>query len=120
MTRMGLARAALEQFHGDRIRVHIAIPFTALYPALHLQSVTLSLPGGDDEPDRHDRQASDPFTALYLPASHAAHVSPSGPVYPALHLQSVTLLLEGSEVDPDGHATHVSLDAEVLSWNVPA
>ena len=60
-------------------------------------------------PSGHSEQASDPFVALYLPASHAAQVPPSGPVYPALHLQSVTLSEDGREFDSDGQAVHVLL-----------
>jgi hypothetical protein len=30
-------------------------------------------------------QARAPAVSLYLPAPHAVHVPPSGPVYPALH-----------------------------------
>lgn len=37
-----------------------------------------------------------PMTALYLPAKHALHVPPLGPVYPGLHTQLV------SAVDPTG------------------
>jgi hypothetical protein len=32
--------------------------------------------------------AAGPVAFLYLPASHAVHVPPLGPVYPALHAQS--------------------------------
>eukprot|EP00961_Rhodomonas_salina_P218340 2950370-Rhodomonas_salina.1 len=50
----------------------------------------------------------EPLITLKLPASHAAHCPPSGPVYPALHRQSVTTPLPVSELDrfPAGHAMH--------------
>jgi hypothetical protein len=34
-------------------------------------------------------QSTLPVTALYFPATHAAHGPPLGPVYPALHVQFV-------------------------------
>jgi hypothetical protein len=51
--------------------------------ALVFASEPENLPAGQsvhaDEPD---------VASLYLPASHAVHVPPLGPVYPALHAQS--------------------------------
>ena len=41
-----------------------------------------------------------PDTALYVPAAHAVHVPPLGPVKPALHLQSEEASLPAGEVDP--------------------
>ena len=92
-------------------------PSSPVYPALHLQSVALPLPGADHDcmghathvlmltaattpeyvPPAHSTHAPDPFSALYVPITHASHCPPSGPVYPVLHLQSVTLPLPGSE-----------------------
>lgn len=48
-----------------------------------------------------------PVTALYFPATHAAHGPPLGPVYPTLHVQfvdTVQLLHEAPELV--GHASH--------------
>ena len=45
-------------------------------------------PAGDTELARHAVHAAGPVAFLYLPASHAVHVPPLGPVYPALHAQS--------------------------------
>ena len=44
----------------------------------------------------HSRHAALPMTFLYLPAAHALHVPPLGPVYPGLHTQLVRA------VDPTG------------------
>ena len=86
-----------------------ASPSSPVYPGLHTQSVAALLPLSEDEfsghnshalshvaaavveyvPAPHAKHPDDPFTALYLPASHAVHSPPSRPVYPALHLQSV-------------------------------
>ena len=41
-----------------------------------------------------------PGTALYLPARHAVHVTPLGPVKPALHAQSEEASLPTGEEDP--------------------
>jgi hypothetical protein len=44
---------------------------------------------------------------LYLPAAHAVHVPPSGPLKPALHVQEVRVALaEGDELLV-GHVSHV-------------
>jgi len=75
-------------------------PSGPVYPALHLQAVTLSFPAADVESD--DGQAKHsalPAVSLYVPATHAVHSPPSGPVYPALHLQSVTLSLPAGELE---------------------
>ena len=41
-----------------------------------------------------------PDTALYIPAAHAVHVPPFGPVKPALHAQSEEASLPAGEDDP--------------------
>ena len=41
-----------------------------------------------------------PDTALYVPATHAVHVPPFGPVKPALHAQSEEASLPAGEDDP--------------------
>ena len=41
-----------------------------------------------------------PDTALYVPAAHAVHVPPLGPVKPALHAQSEEASLPAGEDDP--------------------
>jgi hypothetical protein len=38
-------------------------------------------------------QAADPVNVLYLPATHAVHVPPSGPVDPALQMHAVKEVL---------------------------
>ena len=63
----------------------------------------------ENVPPAHASHAPDPFTALYVPSSHATHGPPSIPVYPASHLQSVALILPAEDDDLEGHATHVKL-----------
>jgi hypothetical protein len=61
-----------------------------------------------------------PVTALYFPATHAAHGPPLGPVYPTLHVQfvdTVQLLHEAPELV--GHASQLVVRPVVLE-NSPA
>jgi hypothetical protein len=47
-----------------------------------------------------------PDTVLYVPAAHAAHAPPSGPVYPALHVQALIAALCPRVFVFTGHCTH--------------
>jgi len=76
------------------------------------------LASGELEPAAHAVQASLPAAALYLPASHATHASPSGPVKPALHVQAVEAVLPSGELELDKHAVQASLPA--VSLYLPA
>ena len=82
-------------------------------PTLQVQLVKAALPAGELEFDgqvRHVELAEapilveyipvpqfvhrpDPVNALYLPATHAAHVPPSGPAEPALQVHAVKEVL---------------------------
>ena len=97
-----------------------APPLFPVYPALHSQSVTLSLPAVDVESDDgQSKQSAGPTISLYLPATHAVHSPPSGPVYPAMHSQSVTLSLPAADVaSDDGQSKHSALPA--VSLYLPA
>jgi hypothetical protein len=57
-------------------------------------------------PAEHGWQNEEPFTALYVPAGHATHASPSLPEYPFTQVQFVTTLLPKSDCVCAGHATH--------------
>jgi hypothetical protein len=59
----------------------------------------------------HREQDVDPFTSLNVPASHASHSPPFGPVYPASQTQSVASELPTSETVYAGHS--LQLVAEV-------
>jgi hypothetical protein len=59
----------------------------------------------------------DPFTSLYVPASHAVHFVPSGPVYPWLHLQLVGSPLPAPEYVWDGQSTHAEPDVAEYVWD---
>ena len=47
---------------------------------------------------KHSVQLAEPTTCLYVPATHALQVLPSGPAYPVLHLQSVKTVLPAGAV----------------------
>ena len=66
-------------------------------------------------PPSQSTQASDPFVALYLPASHATHTPPSGPEYPALHEQMLLPPPAVLECAYAGHALHVDPDVPPVS-----
>ena len=55
----------------------------------------------------HSVQAAEPFASLKLPASHAWHSAPSGPVYPLLHVQLVNAALPTPENACAGQSLHV-------------
>ena len=89
------------------------IPSGPVYPLLQVQLINIELPSAEcvyaghwlhvDSsispvpveyfPSEHCAHDDDPFTSLYVPAIHAAHAVPSGPVYPLLHVQLVSCLL---------------------------
>ena len=71
------------------------IPSRHTYRQIHLPRVRLwSVPEGQL---LHDPA---PDTALYVPAVHAVHVPPFGPVKPALQAQSEEASLPAGEDDP--------------------
>jgi hypothetical protein len=64
------------------------------------------------------KHVSAPATALYFPATHVAHVPPSGPEEPALHWQAVALLLPPGALEFGGHVTAWML-GELFSHEEP-
>jgi len=74
-------------------------------PAGHREQVDSSWAASDGEylPASHSAQAAEPGELLYLPAPHASHAPPSGPVYPALHWH---LALPAALPEKAGHAVH--------------
>ena len=73
-------------------------PATEVLPAPQsVQSVTASLPAGDDLPALQDEHVVAP-EAAYLPASHVTQVPPSSEVLPsAQSVQSVTASLPAGD-----------------------
>jgi hypothetical protein len=59
-------------------------------------------------PCEHSVQAAEPFVSLKLPAIHAAHSAPSGPMYPLLHVQFNRMLLPAPEYVCAGQSLHVA------------
>jgi hypothetical protein len=86
------------------------IPSEPVYPLLQVQLINIELPSGERVyaghwlhvdssispvsveylPLAHRVHGTEPFTSLYVPAIHAEHVTPSGPVYPLLQVQLVS------------------------------
>ena len=60
-------------------------------------------------PAGQETQAFEPVTVLYLPAAHAEHRPPLGPVYPVLHAQSVCDPLPGPVNELAGHKLQLGL-----------
>ncbi len=58
-------------------------------------------------PAPQSRHVEAPVIILYFPASHAAHLPPSGPVYPGLHRQLVRRLIPLIELELSGQEVHV-------------
>jgi hypothetical protein len=94
---MQLVKAALPagelEFDGQSLQIELAEDPTAVeyVPAVQLL------------------QRAEPVDALYLPASHAVHGPPSGPVDPALQMQLVKAALPAGELEFDGQSLHVEL-----------
>ena len=98
-------------------------PSGPVYPLLQLQLVSTPLPAPENAcagqslhvdseiwavsaeyvPLEHRVHGAEPFTSLYVPAMHAAHCIPSGPVYPLLQVQLVSCLLPMPEYECVGH-----------------
>jgi len=62
-----------------------------------------------------------PLSLLNLPAAHAVHAPPSGPVYPMLHLQFEIFFCdaENADVDAVGHAKQIAdLALVIAKWEM--
>jgi hypothetical protein len=100
--------------------VHSAPSEPAVYPATQMQSYTPSLPADELVPAGQLEHAPAPVTDLYLPASHAAHATPSdSAVCPAMQLQSPTPVLAKDELVPQGHAEHAPVPVSGLYVPTP-
>ena len=113
-------------------------PLGPLYPLLHIQSLRVLLPDGDDDPEgqlehvcgpvasivpayvplTQRAQEAEPVELLYVPAVHLVQDPPSGPLDPRLHVQSLIISLPGGDDDREGQTAHVA--SPVLDLKVPA
>ena len=90
-----------------------------MYPAKHKQSPAAVLPASELVCAGHAVQMPVPVVALYVPAPHAEHATPSvSAVYPATHEQSPAAVLPASELVCAGHA--VQMPAPAVALYVPA
>ena len=107
-------------------------------PLLHVQLLTDALPKDDDAfeghakhvlllaapncaeyvPAAHWVQGAAPDTSLNVPASHAEHIPPSGPVKPLLQVQLLSDMLPETDDEVEGH--FVQGPAPDTALNVPA
>ena len=60
-------------------------------------------------PPAQVEQVAAPANTLYVPAAHAAHEPPFGPVDPALQVQLVKAALPEGELEFDGQTKHVEI-----------
>ncbi len=65
-------------------------------------------------------QSELPVVALYLPATHAEHGPPFGPVEPVAQTQSSSVSLPAGEDCPAGHAVQVSAVAAIVVEYLPS
>ena len=92
--------------------MHASPSDVPLCPAKHWQSSRASLPDAELVPAGHVAHPPAPVTAVYLPAAHALHASPSeAAVYPATHTQSVNASLSAAELVCSGHAAQLPVSA---------
>ena len=59
-------------------------------------------------PPGHSVHGAVPLTSLCVPAPHATHAPPSGPVYPASQVQCERLLLPAPDTACAGHSLHAA------------
>ena len=106
--------------------VHVP-PFGPVEPALQVHAVSVGLATGESElvghakqvafsvaptvseyvPEEQGEHSDDPCTCLYVPAIHAVHSMPSGPVKPALQIQSEAASLAAGASEFAVHSEHV-------------
>jgi hypothetical protein len=88
--------------------LHATPSEAAVYPTTHLQSIKSMLPAAELVCEGHAVQPPAPAVALYFPAKHALHATPSDvPLYPGRHVQSTNSLLASEETVFEGHAAQV-------------
>ena len=118
-----------------------AAPSGPVYPLLQVQLVSSPLPKPECEcvghslhvaseiaamwgtmaalfcvlPCAHSEHGAEPLTSLYVPAMHAEHCIPSGPVYPLLQVQLVSMQLPSGECVYAGHWLHFASSISPVS-----
>ena len=90
----------------------VVVPGSALNPAGHCVQATAKLLVNVSA--GHVEHAALPDIFLTVPAAHATHGPPFGPVYPGLQEQSVMLVLPKDEFEFAGQLVHAALPFEDL------
>jgi len=88
-----------------------AAPYLPIRQVVHVAAPDASL----NFPASHCKQGPLPIADLYLPATHAVHVPPSGPDEPALQMQLVKAALPAGELESAGQAMHVEIDVALTT-----
>ena len=119
-----------------------AKPSTPKWPAVQMQRIKSSLPGGEELfaghalqssaealaspgeylPAAHNTHGEEPRVDLKVPLAQARHAENGGkPVYPRLQRHCEMLLLPSGECEAFGHTLHVASEvAEILDEYLPA
>ena len=93
------------------------VPASALNPAGHCVQADAELLGNVSA--GHTPHVAEPDVFLAVPAAHATHGPPFGPVYRALHTQAVIFVLVDAEFELLGHAAHAAVLAVSLYVPTP-
>jgi len=102
-------RASAAEFAGHIVQ--LALASAAYCSAGHILHVILlsAATVGEYVPIKQFVQFAEPFEALCVPATHATHDPPFGPVYPVLHRQFVMSPLRSGAAEFAGHTVHFAL-----------
>jgi hypothetical protein len=111
---------------GSQQSENTVLPFGDVNPAGH--EVHDGAPLSEYVFSGHVTHVALPDAFLNLPASHAAHGPPFGPVYPGLQEQDVTIMLPADEFEFAGQLVHGALpfkslyvpDGHIVHWPLEA
>jgi hypothetical protein len=96
----------------------VVVPGSALNPAGQAVQTDAALVS-ENASAGHTPHVALPETFLAVPAAHATHDPPFGPVYLALQRQAVTFVLVDGEFELLGHAVHAAVLAVSLYVPIP-
>jgi len=81
-------------------------PSALVWPALHWQAVSATLPACESECAGQPEHSAGPVVFLKVLAAHSEQDPPLSPVYPGSHVQSFTVSLPATELALGPHAAH--------------
>ena len=110
-----LPNPAVSLYSPAKQALHATPSDVPLYPGRQAQSPNSLLPSNEMVCEGHAEQLPAPAVALYPPAKHALHATPSDvPLYPGRHVQSSNSLLPSDETVFEGHAAQLPAPAVAL------